>query len=201
MTAVPLVLATQSDNASAVLMLDLANSIAALLDFAHAEIDDNQESAKATIARASSLLKVELDRQATFTFEAVTSGRLAGWQVHRLRMFVDAHLDQAIHIKDLAAVAQRSAAYFSRVFKRTFGETPHTFVVSRRLHRVRHLMLTTDLSLSEIAMDAGFADQAHLCRLFRQTNGQSPAAWRRERRDSLLSACDRPRSISTSPAN
>jgi AraC-like DNA-binding protein len=103
--------------------------------------------------------------------------------VHRLRAFIDDHLDGTIYITDLARVARRSAAYFCRAFKRTFGETPHAYVVRRRLHRARHLMLTTDQALSQIALSCGFTDQAHLCRLFRQTHDQSPAVWRRERCD------------------
>ena len=80
-------------------------------------------------------------------------------------------------------MAQRSGAYFCRAFKRTFGETPHTFVLARRLHRASELMLTSDASLSEVAVSCGFHDQAHLSKVFRARYGQSPAAWRRERRD------------------
>jgi AraC family transcriptional regulator len=53
--------------------------------------------------------------------------------------------------------------------------------VRRRLERACHLMITSVASLSEIALSVGFSDQAHLCRLFRQAFGQSPAGWRRER--------------------
>ncbi|HXO71742.1 MAG TPA: helix-turn-helix domain-containing protein, partial [Bradyrhizobium sp.] len=49
------------------------------------------------------------------------------------------------------------------------------------LERACHLMITSAASLSEIALSVGFSDQAHLCRLFRQAFGQSPANWRRER--------------------
>jgi AraC family transcriptional regulator len=61
------------------------------------------------------------------------------------------------------------------------GESPHAYVVRRRLERACHLMMTSAESLSEIALSVGFSDQAHLCRLFRQAFGQSPASWRRER--------------------
>jgi AraC-like DNA-binding protein len=163
-------------------VLNFATSLAELLDLARKELDGDHEAAKATIARASSLVRVELDRMAAPASETV-AGRLAGWQVRRLKSFIDERLDQAIHIEDLARVARRSAAYFCRTFKRTFGETPHAYIVGRRLDRARTLMLTSEMPLSEIALSCGFTDQAHLCRLFRQTDGQSPAAWRRERRE------------------
>lgn len=186
MTVVPMSMPVRPDREEAVLLPDLANSLAQLLEFARKEIDDNREAAKATIARASFLLKVEIDRMATPACEEVTPGQLAAWQVNRLKAFIDDRLDQTIHIKDLAEVAQRSTAYFCRAFKRTFGETPHAYIVRRRLHRARVLMLTTDMALSAIALSCGFTDQAHLCKLFRQTDGQSPAVWRRERRDSAI---------------
>jgi AraC family transcriptional regulator len=54
-------------------------------------------------------------------------------------------------------------------------------VVKRRLEKACHLMISSSASLSDIALSVGFSDQAHLCRLFRQAFGQSPAGWRRER--------------------
>jgi AraC family transcriptional regulator len=164
----------------------LASSLAQLLESARTEMDGNQEAAKATIARASALLRVELDRQASTAAADVASGQLAAWQVRRLKAFIDARLDQTIHIRDLAEVAQRSVAYFCRAFKRTFGETPHAYIIGRRLDRARFLMLTTEMALSAIALGCGFTDQAHLCKLFRQMDGQSPAVWRRQRRESTV---------------
>ncbi|MGC1303790.1 MAG: AraC family transcriptional regulator [Caulobacteraceae bacterium] len=161
----------------------LANSLAHLLESARTDMDGDQEAAKATIARASALLRVELDRQVSTAAADVPSGQLAAWQVRRLKAFIDERLDQTIHIKDLAKVAQRSVAYFCRAFKRTFGETPHAYVIARRLDRARFLMLTTEMALSAVALSCGFTDQAHLCKLFRQMAGQSPAVWRRQRRE------------------
>jgi AraC-like DNA-binding protein len=85
-------------------------------------------------------------------------------------------------VEDLSAIAQLSVVYFAKAFKRTFGEAPHAYVIRRRLARARHLMLTSDMHLSEVALACGLADQAHLCKLFRKFIGLSPAAWRRERR-------------------
>jgi AraC-like DNA-binding protein len=110
-----------------------------------------------------------------------TRGGLAAWQIARVRAYIDRNLHRTIQIRDLSAVARRSKAHFSRKFKLAVGESPHAFVVSRRLERASHLMMTSAASLSEIALSVGFSDQAHLCRLFRQAFGQSPANWRRER--------------------
>lgn len=167
----------------AVLPPNLANSLVQLLDCVHRNLEVDPETAKASLARASSLLQIELERKAAGGDDRAPRGALAGWQVHRVKAHVDANLDAPIPVSDLANVAQRSTAYFCRAFKRTFGETPHAFIIGRRLHRACELMLTTDAALAEIAVTCGFSDQAHLCKVFRARYDQSPAAWRRERCD------------------
>ena len=115
---------------------------------------------------------------------ALTAPQGAVWRLGRslrVRAYIDSNLHRTIHIRDLSAVARRSPAHFSRKFKLAVGESPHAYVVRRRLERACHLMITSAASLSEIALSVGFSDQAHLCRLFRQAFGQSPANWRRER--------------------
>jgi AraC-like DNA-binding protein len=182
MTAVPLTLAAMVGPDCAPLA-PLASSLVRLLDTARRNIDADPEAAQAAITRASKLLQIEIDRTAAGAAGRTTPGALAGWQVHRVKAYVDLHLDAPIHILDLAAVAQRSGPYFCRAFKRTFGETPHAFILARRLHRAGELMLTSDSSLSDIAVTCGFCDQPHFCKVFRAQHDQSPAAWRRERRD------------------
>ena len=182
MTALPLTLADYEYVKGAALPPDLTTSLVSLLDTARRNLHADQQAAEASIARATSLLQIELERKAAGR-SATAPGSLAGWQVHRVKAYVDSHLETPIHIRDLARVAQRSGAYFCRAFKRTFGETPHAFIVSRRLHHASLLMLTSDMPLSEVAVSCGFHDQAHLSKVFRAGYGQSPAAWRRERRD------------------
>jgi AraC-like DNA-binding protein len=82
----------------------------------------------------------------------------------------------------LSAVVQRSEAHFALAFKKTLGLSPHAYVLQRRLEKASYLMLASDDSLSDIALACGMTDQAHLCKVFRQLTGQTPAAWRRERR-------------------
>ena len=59
------------------------------------------------------------------------------------------------------------------------GETPHSFIMRRRLASARMMMLTTDKSLGEIALASGFADQAHFSNRFRSAMAISPALWRK----------------------
>ena len=157
----------------------VANSLAKLLETVRRELERDREAAKASLATASNILQAEIERcSGTNGF---TRGGLAAWQILRVRAFIDGNLHRAIHIRDLSAIARRSPAHFSRKFKLAVGESPHAYVVRRRLERACHLMMTSTASLSQIALSVGFSDQAHLCRLFRQAFGQSPANWRRER--------------------
>src|SRR6266700_2879726 len=158
----------------------VANSLAQLLETATRELARDREAAKASLVTASHILQAEIERCSGAN--GSTRGGLAAWQILRVRAYIDSNLHRTIHIRDLSAVARRSPAHFSRKFKLAVGESPHAYVVRRRrLKRACHLMMTSAEPLSEIALSAGFSDQAHLCRLFRQAFGQSPVHWRRER--------------------
>jgi AraC family transcriptional regulator len=158
----------------------VANSLARLLETATREFERDREAAKASLVTASNILQAEIERCSGAN--GSRTGGLAAWQIVRVRAYIDNNLHRTIHIRDLSTVARRSPAHFSRKFKLAVGKSPHAYVMRRRLERARHLMMTSAASLSEIALSVGFSDQAHLCRLFRQTFGQSPAHWRRERR-------------------
>jgi AraC-like DNA-binding protein len=157
----------------------LAKGLAKLLETARRELDSDREAARASLVTASHILQAEIERCSGAN--GSTTGGLAAWQILRVRAYIDGNLHRTIHTRDLSAVARRSPAHFSRKFKLAVGEPPHAYVVRRRLERACHLMITSAEPLSEIALSVGFSDQAHLCRLFRQAFGQSPASWRRER--------------------
>jgi AraC family transcriptional regulator len=159
-------------------LVHLVNNVFELVETAKRELERDREAAKASLATASSILQSEIERR--WRAKGARPGALAAWQIARVRAFIDENLHRTIHVKDLGAVAQRSAAHFSRSFKQVFGESPRAYVVGRRLERACHLMITSSASLSEIARSAGFSNQAHLCRLFRQALGQSPSSWRRD---------------------
>ncbi len=161
--------------------IPLVANIVALLEVARDEWERDREAAKASLNRATRILRSELERRETASKSNNGVGGLAGWQVQRLRTHIDAHLSETIHVKDLSGVARRSTAHLCRAFKRTFGMTPHAYITARRLERAKSLMLESDEPLSVIAVSCGFTDQAHLSKLFRLHTGEAPGGWRRRR--------------------
>jgi AraC family transcriptional regulator len=104
---------------------------------------------------------------------------LAPWQLARVRRYVERELGSRLTNAGLAALVGLNEDHFARAFKVSAGCPPHAYVVERRVERAKSLLLGGELSLCQVALAAGFADQAHLSRRFRRTVGASPASWRR----------------------
>ncbi len=149
-----------------------------LLEAAVGQLQNPVHPAQGTLLEATSILRRQIDPPAAIQSPDGTR-RLLAWQARKVRDYIDSHVAAPVLVADLCALVQRSEAHFSRSFKRTFGESPHVFLVRRRVELATHYMLTTSASLSDIALRCGFSDQAHLCKHFRQLVGQTPAAWRR----------------------
>jgi AraC family transcriptional regulator len=157
---------------------DWLRSVLTLLDEAVCQLQPSEEVAQGTILEAASLLRKQINPE-TEQGLADGGGRLLAWQARKVRDYIDSHITAPVFVADLCALIDRSEAHFSRAFRRTFDESPHAFVVRRRLELAARYMLQTDASLSDIALRCGFTDQAHLCKHFRKCTGQTPAAWRR----------------------
>jgi AraC family transcriptional regulator len=155
---------------------ELMRQVFALVEEAAGRIGDRHHPAQPMLLEAAALL-----RQQIYSAVGVVGarGRLANWQARRVRDYIDSHIGGPMRVADLCMVVQRSAAHFSRSFKRTFGESPHAFVMRRRVELAARYMLTTDESLSDIALSCGFTDHAHMCNQFREAVGETPGAWRR----------------------
>jgi len=167
---------------NAALRAGVAQELATLLETAVTELENNQATAIASLANALSLLQPTPDSQDNTPKGGKEPNGLAKWQARRVCSFIEEHFDQTITIVDLSRAARSSASHFSRSFRKTFGQPPHAYLMAWRIQRAREMMLTSDMPLTEIALSCGFSDQAHLTRLFRRAIGESPAAWRRERR-------------------
>lgn len=107
------------------------------------------------------------------------SGMSAG-QFAEIIDYIDSHIASTVRVVDLADLAHMSESAFLRSIKSLTGETPQDLIRSRRLEIARRHLRGGELSLGQIAIAAGFADQAHLSRSFKQAFGQSPSHWRRD---------------------
>jgi AraC family transcriptional regulator len=165
----------------------------ALLDAAVGHLRQGQ-AAHGAIVEATLLLRRQVDPPPVEGTREDGKERLLAWQARKVLDHIDRHIIGRVPVADLCALVRRSEAHFSRSFKGTFGYSPHAFVVRRRVELAAKYMLQTDMSLSDIALGCGFADQAHLCKQFRAVTGETPAAWRRARRtqDADISALPAP---------
>jgi AraC-like DNA-binding protein len=96
----------------------------------------------------------------------------------RARDLADRRYAEPLDVGDLARAARLSPAHFSREFARTFGETPHRYLLTRRLERAAALLRTTDRSVADICMTVGLRSVGSFTTSFGRMYGLSPTAYR-----------------------
>jgi AraC-like DNA-binding protein len=96
----------------------------------------------------------------------------------RARDLADARYFEPLGVEDLARAAGLSRAHFSREFRRAFGESPHAYLLTRRLERAAALLRTTDRSVADICFRVGLASVGSFTTSFTRTFGMSPTAYR-----------------------
>jgi AraC family transcriptional regulator len=96
----------------------------------------------------------------------------------RVMEFIDARIEQAFTVADLAAVACMSPAHFARSFKATTGRSPHAFVSGMRLELAKRMLTNRHRPISVIALSTGFSSQSNFSRAFRDAVGITPGEFR-----------------------
>jgi len=91
---------------------------------------------------------------------------------------IDARYRDPLDVPALARAAHLSPAHFSREFRRAFGETPHQYLLTRRLERAAELLRRTDHSVAEICFDVGLTSVGSFTTSFGRAYGMSPTAYR-----------------------
>lgn len=109
-------------------------------------------------------------------------GGLSTRALRRVCEAIERRLADKLMLTDLAAVAGVSRAHFARAFKESVGQSPHRYVMMRRVSVAMGLIKDTERSLTEIAVSMGFFDQSHFARMFAHIVGESPSAYRRRHR-------------------
>jgi AraC-like DNA-binding protein len=98
----------------------------------------------------------------------------------RAKDLADARYFERLTVSDMARAAGLSRAHFSREFRRAFGESPHSYLLTRRLERAAALLRQTDRSVVEICLSVGLVSVGSFTSTFTRVYGRSPTAYRGE---------------------
>lgn len=106
------------------------------------------------------------------------SWKLPAWRLRRICDHLDAHIEEAIRISDLAGLVGLSPGHLHRAFRATTGRTPLAFINERRVQRAMQLLAKDSAPVAEVAYRVGFQNPSHFTRIFRRITGMNPSAYR-----------------------
>jgi AraC family transcriptional regulator len=106
---------------------------------------------------------------------------MSGWRMRRVMEYIEEHLDGNLSLEAMAAEVEISPVYLARAFKTAIGQSPHRYVLGRRIDRAKELLRNTDIPVVDVALSVGFSSQSHLSHWFQRYVGVSPAAYRQHR--------------------
>ncbi len=104
-------------------------------------------------------------------------GQLSARRLRQAMDFIEANCLRNIRLHELAELVGLSQSYFSSAFKASTGVAPHQWQTQARVERIKLMLLSPGVSLTEVAINGGFSDQAHMTRVFKRYAGMTPAAW------------------------
>ncbi|WP_417827793.1 AraC family transcriptional regulator [Thalassospira sp.] len=124
-------------------------------------------------------LHVQLDRRGVLGGEQVrVAGAVHDCKMARAGEYIRAHYAENISLDDLAALVGYSRSYLVRAFKKRFGMTPYAYLINCRIQRARHALRRGE-KIVDVALETGFADQAHFQRMFKRLMATTPRLYAR----------------------
>jgi AraC-like DNA-binding protein len=96
----------------------------------------------------------------------------------RAKDLADARYSERLGVDDMAGAAGLSRAHFSREFRRAFGESPHAYLLTRRLERAATLLRMTDWTVAQVCLDVGLQSIGSFTTSFKRTYGETPTEYR-----------------------
>ncbi len=121
-----------------------------------------------------------LDKSATYAHSDESAVPLSSGELERCFEFIEVCLDQPIGLNDIGNVIKVPPSRVISGIKTATGQTPHQYVLSRRIARAQELLAAGAMPLAEIAYACGFASQSHMTDVFRQKLGVTPGRYRKE---------------------
>lgn len=107
-------------------------------------------------------------------------GGLTPARLRKVVELVHAEMEGDLSLEELAGAAGLSIAHFSETFRESTGQSPHQFVLHRRVERAKEMLRAAEMRVLDVAVACGFKNQQHFARVFRQLCGASPTEYRQE---------------------
>jgi len=107
-------------------------------------------------------------------------GGLGSARLRRIKELVDAKMEDELTLCEMAQSVELSTAHFSRMFRKSTGESPHHFVLRHRVERAKEMLPAAEERVLDVAVACGFKTQQHFARVFRRMCGVSPTEYRQE---------------------
>ena len=104
--------------------------------------------------------------------------RLPKWKLKILEKYVQENINRRLSNEELAAECGYSPSYFCRMLKTSLGQTPHQYVLKKRLEHACELLRTSNTPICAIAYDCGFSSQSHMTKIFGTLIGETPRNYR-----------------------
>jgi AraC family transcriptional regulator len=107
------------------------------------------------------------------------NGGLTGYRLKQVLAFIEEQLAEDLSLEKIAAIARVSPSHLNALFRHSMGVAVHQYVIQRRVELAKTLLSRDEMSITEVALEAGFAHQSHLARHMRRALGMSPRALKR----------------------
>lgn len=125
------------------------------------------------------LYKMHIDSRKT-SDKSISHNKIS---LENSRQFINQNYTQSLHLEDIAAAANLSPAYFHKLFKVLYGQTPGEYLQEVRLTAAKKMLLTSNVSIEEIAFTCGFSSQAYFNAVFKKCTGLSPLKFKSQSLD------------------
>ncbi len=152
------------------------------LDLMLHEASEGQAGHEEVCRHLLEVVLVCLSRQGDLTLGAEASSPRASRECGLVRRYIDNHFKEDLSLDQLAQLAHVNKYYLAHTFRREFGTSPISYLISRRVEESRFLLRETDHSLSLIAQMLGFSSPSYFSQCFRRVEGVSPMEYRRQYR-------------------
>ncbi|MEM1107646.1 MAG: AraC family transcriptional regulator [Planctomycetota bacterium] len=154
-----------------------------LISLLHQELTGGDVGSALYVDSLSQALALHLLRNYAVDAPPAPQGppRIGHRDLDQVRQYIEAHLGDDITLDQLAGVTELSKHHFARLFKQSMGQTPHRYLMERRVERAKQLLRSPAedfRTIASIALACGFTDQSHLGRHFKRIVGVTPAEFR-----------------------